>query len=310
VTGTVAPLGGGRKLRFGMRLPDCGHQCPLLIGLDRGYYRDEGVEPEIVVTERLAEGLLAGQLEVADLPSTEVVLLAAEAAAGPPLRLVAGWHARRDYFIAVRPEIGSVRDLAGKRVILGAAADAGVRRRLLSDAGWDLDAVEVETANPPGGSDVWMGQLMSGEAALAPIFLRHFAAAERAGIRLVVDVSRDWPSNSLAVTAAFLAAEPEVLTAFLRATLRAMRVWMDPANRDDCLGLCERRGLRVSHEARATYERGFLRPYARASLALREEEFADLVRSTGLLPEPPPFAAYADLGPLHAAQRALGVAEA
>jgi NitT/TauT family transport system substrate-binding protein len=291
------------ELAFGMRLPDCGHQAPVLIATDRGYYADEGLSVRVEVTERLGDGLLDGTLDLADLPSVEVLMGATTK--GVPLRLVSGWHGMRDYWIAVGPDVRSPGDLAGRKVILGAPADEPVRRHLLAEAGFDLTGVELEAVNPPGGSDVWVAQLLSGEVALAPIFLRHRGAVQGAGARLVLDVSKPWPSNSVAASTDYLRQNPNTVTRFLRATLRAMRIWTDLGNKDYVVDLWRRRGMSVSDAQLAGYEAGFVRPYGRADLSLRAEEFAELVRGGRLLPEPPPFDDYTDLRFLTAAIASL-----
>ena len=295
-------------LAFGMRLPDGGHQAPVLIATDRGFYAEEGLSVRTVVTEQLAAGLLDGTLDLADMPSAEVVVGAV--AKGSPLRLVSGWHGVRDYWIAVGPGVETPADLAGRKAILGAAADEPVRRHLLAEAGFDLAGVDLEAVNPPGGSDVWVAQLLSGEVGLAPIFLRHRAAVQDAGGRLVLDVSKQWPSNSVAASLSYLETNPNTVTRFLRATLRAMRIWMDAANKDYVVDLWKRNGMTVSEGQIANYEKGFLRPYGRVDLSLRAEEFDDLVAGGKLLPEPAPIDAYTDLRFLEAAQRSLGEAGA
>lgn len=291
------------SVSFGMRLPDRGHQAPIAIGTDRGFYAEEGLDVSVVVTEDLESQLLSGGLSLADMPSTQVLVNAGTR--GVPLRLVSGWHGVRDYWIAVGPGIDTPQDLSGRQVILGAPADQPVRLKLLADAGWDMSGVSFEATNPPGGSDVWVDQLVSGAVAMAPIFLRHREAVAAAGGRLVLDVSKNWPSNSVGASQAFLEANPNTVTRFLRATLRAMSIWMDPANQDYVLDLWQRNGLEVTDEHRVNYVPGFLRPYGRADLSLRESEFADLVGGSRLLPEMPPFDSYVDERFLRAAQRSL-----
>ncbi|WP_283133138.1 ABC transporter substrate-binding protein [Rhizohabitans arisaemae] len=275
-------------ITVGMRLPDPGHLAPLLIGTDRGFYAEEGLEVRTVVTEDLVPGILDGGLTFADMPSTALLGDAGKL----PIRLISGWHGRRDYWMAVAPGVSVPADLAGRRVILGAPSDQPVRLRLLAEAGFPLDGVDCEPVNPPGGSDVWIRQLLSGEAGMAPIFLRHRREILDAGCRLVLDVSKDWPSNSVGASTAFLAANPAVATGFLRATLRAMEIWMDPGNAPDVLEIWAKHGIRITPEQRDTYVEGFLRPYGRADLTLREDEFAELIAMAGL-PQVP-FSAYTD----------------
>lgn len=304
---TLSEIGPAEQgsVRFGMRLPDRGHQAPIAIGSDRGFYAEEGLDVSVVVTEDLEDQLLSGGLSLADMPSTQVLVNAGTR--GVPLRLVSGWHGVRDYWIAVGSGVEAPEDLAGRRVILGAPADQPVRLKLLADAGWDMSGISFEATNPPGGSDVWVAQLVSGEAAMAPIFLRHRQAVAAAGGRLVLDVSKDWPSNSVGASRSFLEANPNTVIRFLRATVRAMAIWMDPANEDYVLDLWRREGLEVTEEHRTNYVRGFLRPYGRADLSLRESEFTDLVTGSRLLPEMPPFDSYVDERFLRAALQSLGM---
>jgi ABC-type nitrate/sulfonate/bicarbonate transport system substrate-binding protein len=100
---------------------------PLEIASRKGFFRDEGLDVLTITmrTNIAVNALLTRNVEYAT-PSTSVIKAAT---AGLPVKLLAVLLGRPDYFLTVKKEVKSVKDLKGKRVAIGsfgAAADLAI----------------------------------------------------------------------------------------------------------------------------------------------------------------------------------------
>ena len=101
---------------------------PLEIASRKGFFRDGGLDVLTITmrTNIAVNALLTRNVDYAT-PSTSVVKAAT---AGLPVKLLAVLLGRPDYFLTVRKEIKTVKDLKGKRIAIGsigAAADLALR---------------------------------------------------------------------------------------------------------------------------------------------------------------------------------------
>ena len=101
---------------------------PLEIAARKGFFRDEGFEVLTITmrTNIAVNALLTRNVDYAT-PSTSAIKAAT---ANLPVKLIAVLLGRPDYFLTVKKEFRSVKDLKGKRVAIGsygAAADLALR---------------------------------------------------------------------------------------------------------------------------------------------------------------------------------------
>jgi ABC-type nitrate/sulfonate/bicarbonate transport system substrate-binding protein len=90
---------------------------PLEIAARKSFFRDEGIDA-LVITMRAniaVNALLTRNVDYAT-PSTSTIKAAT---AGLPVKTIAVLLGRPDYFLTVKKEIRSVRDLKGKRIAIG-----------------------------------------------------------------------------------------------------------------------------------------------------------------------------------------------
>ncbi len=295
-----------KRIVFGHRLPNLGSQAPIFVGIDKGYYREEGFdEIKVVTTEQVREGVTGGSLDygVAELGNTVEAIQQ-----NAPLVIISGWRNREPYYIAARREIASVRDLDGKPVLLGGTpGDPNVNLRLgfLREAGWDLSTVRPSYVVVPGGSDAWVRLFLEGRLVMTYFFARHRPSIEAAGHRVVVFKMMEWPNDLMITNEGFLARHPNTTVRFLRATLRAMQIWMDPANKEYVISLMQRNGFTVTPAGRQMYEEGDLGLYDK-DLALLPDGVARLLKHAGFQ-EPPKFERIANLFYVRKAWKVLGI---
>lgn len=295
-----------RRVTFGIRLPNLGSVAPIYIGTDKGFYRDEGFEEvKVITTEQVREGAVGGSLDfgVAELGVTVEAMQR-----NVPLVIIAAWRNYERFNIAVRREIASARDLDGKPVLLGGTpGDPNVNLRLqfLREVGWDLSTVRPNYAVVPGGSDTWVRLFLEGRLVMTYFFPRHKESIEQAGHRILVLKRLESPNDLIIVTEEFLAKNPNTATRFLRATLKAMAVYKDPANKGYVLSLMDRSGFRVTEVDRRTYEEGTIDQYD-ADMAVVPNAVFGLLKRLGFA-DAPKFERIANLFYLRKAWKSLGI---
>lgn len=239
------------SITIGYRLPNLNSRAPFLVALDRGYYADAGfTDVQLVQTEETAPGLVGNSLQIA---TAEALDTANSFAEGLPLQAVAGYQNYTANTIAVRPEIQTPQDLAGKDILLGGTPgtlDFDLRLKFLKEAGFDITGVPYNAVTVDGGSNAWVALFLDGKLFMTPVFTRQRQSVLDAGGRFVVD-RFDFGSDLLAVNSDWAKANPNTLTAFLAAHIRALQDIKDPANADYVFSLGERAGINITDGIRA-----------------------------------------------------------
>jgi len=311
---TEAPdIGAAEKadLTIGIRIPNVGSNAPLFVGIDQGFYADEGLTVEIIETESVREGLVGGSLDFALAESMDVV---DAASIGVPISIVAGYRNRQPFYVATHSSIGSPEDLAGKDILLGGtpgSLDYDLRAGVMAENGYDISGVDVNPVSVPGGSNAWVELLLEGELDMTVFFARHKPSIVDAGHNVVLDVFKEWPNDSIAAADDFVASNPNTTARFIRATLRAMEFWMDPSNQDAVQAMAPNYGFNPKDAEKdpAVYGEDLALYDVDMGLdpAAFDEALGKLV-DLGAFDSAPAFDTYTDLDALHAAQDALGIA--
>lgn len=300
----TGPIAAPEKtaLKIGMRLPNLDTNAPIEIAIDKGFYKEEGLSVERVEVQSIREGLVGGSLDFGAEASPDVV---AAATAGTGLKIVAGYRNREPFVVAVQPEIAKPQDLAGKPILLGAnpgTIEYDVRMQLLKEAGFDLTGVAVKPVNLPGGSNAWVEQFKQKKLALTVIFPRHKNLIQG---RLVLDVMKEWPNDSLTATQDFVAKNPNTTARFIRATLKAMKLYKDPAQQKYVQDMMKTKGFTVTPNELKPEVYAFGPQLYDEDMGLNAKGFEELL---AVLKMPPAaFDSFTDLTQLHRAQDALGV---
>jgi NitT/TauT family transport system substrate-binding protein len=314
-TGVAAApdLGAAEKadLTIGIRIPNVGSNAPLFVGIDQGFYADEGLTVEIIETESVREGLVGGSLDFALAESMDVV---DAASIGVPISIVAGYRNRQPFYVATHSSIGSPEDLAGKDILLGGtpgSLDYDLRAGVMAENGYDISGIDVNPVSVPGGSNAWVELLLEGELDMTVFFARHKPSIVDAGHNVVLDVFKEWPNDSIAAADDFVASNPNTTARFIRATLRAMEFWMDPSNQDAVQAMAPNYGFNPKDAEKdpAVYGEDLALYDVDMGLdpAAFDEALGKLV-DLGAFDSAPAFDTYTNLDALHAAQDALGIA--
>ena len=227
---------------------------PLEIAARKSFFRDEGVDA-LVITMRAniaVNALLTRNVDYAT-PSTSTIKAAT---AGLPVKTIAVLLGRPDYFLTVKKEIRSVRELKGKRIAIGsfgAAADLALRTVAKQDGlDPDRDLVRLQM----GGAAARYAALLAGAVDATILTLPYNLQADKAGYKDLL-----WFGERLELPLAGLATLDETIQknyrqvlGVVRAVFRAMA--FASANREETIQILMN-WLKLDREVAArSYELG------------------------------------------------------
>src|SRR5499425_2765147 len=206
-----------------------GEYVPHYTALEKGWYREEGLDVKIVrgqgsadTVKRIAAG--QGDVGIADIST----VIAARANTDAKVKAIALWYRRPPHGIFVRADspIKSSKELAGKKLAISPGNSHQILwpifEKLSGLAPSSVTWVTMDAASMPPA-------LINGQTDAVPFFVVHEARIRRVAkqsnqdIRVLVawaDLGLDLSSTSLIARDESITREPEPLKAFLRATLR------------------------------------------------------------------------------------------
>jgi NitT/TauT family transport system substrate-binding protein len=201
----------------------------LYIAQDRGFFRQEGLDAELVqVRGNIAmAALLAGETHAANNVGT---VLRAMERTDAPLKIVSMSLKRNLFWLVARPEIRSIGDLKGK--VLGTTTIGGSQHlaaaRVLRKGGLDPD--KDVTVMAAGDAPAQLQSLVSGAmqaAALSPPTV--ILARDKYKLRILGSAVEDVINlqNGLAVTEKLLREKRDVVKRIIRARARANRYFWE-----------------------------------------------------------------------------------
>jgi ABC-type nitrate/sulfonate/bicarbonate transport system substrate-binding protein len=296
------------KIRWGTFLGNLGSVAPIYIAIDKGFYEEEGLQVEVLVSDP-GPDLAAISGGSVDVGMSGHIRAVDGSQKGLNITMVGAWRPSEFVGICSAPGVDSVEDLGGVDVGLSeGVGDPKVDMRLdyLKAAGWDLSTVDYQNVEIAGGVDARMALVWEGRLGLSFCFGRHLERTVENGGQVIVAefIPPDaWLNNSVWASDAFIASSPNALTRFLRATVKGMQFWVDLENQDEILEIMAKNGFKVGDVERSAYKydpeqyAADMAPTASGSKAVFEaNQLVD-----------PGFDTYADFSFLHNAQQSLGL---
>lgn len=192
------------------------------LGIDKGFFKDEGLALEFINTQDAVSGLASGDIDIADWNTTGAIVAAGK---GVPLTIVSSMFRHvGPFYLVGAPEIASVAALRGKTV--GAAAfGTGLdvyARTILSKEGVPLDSVSF-VAN--GVNAAALATVENGSVSATIIHEPFASLAEANGKGKVLAAGYDYlPRFHTGVIVAnnqFIASSPQLVEKFLRAYFKS-----------------------------------------------------------------------------------------
>jgi len=192
------------------------------VARDRGFYKQEGLDVQLIQMPGgiAIQALVAGSLDF----STVVAGGLSAAIRGAPLLNIYNTFYRPMWWIYANPEIRDVAGLKGKKVAVSGLADSSyimlqeiLKKNGLQGGGRDVVTIVM------GDSPSRFNALLSGTIDATPVTLPYNFRAEEANFRELVSFIKEdlvLLAGGIAVQENFYNTEPEVVRAFLRATLK------------------------------------------------------------------------------------------
>ena len=196
---------------------------PYIIARDRGLFREEGLEPELIFIKaaQTVPAMLAGGIDFGTATGTAV----AAAVSGVDVRIVFALTDKPSFDLIAAPSITSVQQLRGKKLGItayGALAEILARQILIAHK---MPADQV-TFLPMGTSDVTYLALKAGTIDATMLQIPQNFLAEDEGFRKLAsgaDVYRA-VQGGLTTTKATISDRPDLVTKMIRATHRSLRL--------------------------------------------------------------------------------------
>jgi NitT/TauT family transport system substrate-binding protein len=193
----------------------------VLIAKEKGYYRDEGLEPEIIlVSSGVAnQALIGGSVEF----STQAGTALPAVLRGAAIRFLFFGYQRPAYSVYSKKQINEIRDLRGKKVgvsNIGSSSDF-LLRDLLKRHGIDVarDVVIVATGSNPTRYAALETGAVDATMLLPPFTFQ----ADQAGFRELASFIKEdliTLASAVGVREEQLKSDPILVEKFLRATLK------------------------------------------------------------------------------------------
>ncbi len=259
------------------------------IAKDRGYYREEGLDVELVAMASAVgtQALIGGNVKFSTLGGASLPPVLR----GAPLRFVFTTFSRPMFWLFAKPEIRSVADLKGKKVgisSLGSGPDS-ILRDLLKKHG--LEGGREVAILPVGSGTARFYALQAGSVDAAMLSIPAVFMAQDAGFReLVSFADQDIVElqGSILASNQLLEFEPALAEKFVRASLKGFLTFRD--NRAATIPILTR-FLRLKEDlVEKIYDRfrPGLTPDGTINEALQRKSIEHIVDRVGVK-EPPPL---------------------
>jgi ABC-type nitrate/sulfonate/bicarbonate transport system substrate-binding protein len=196
---------------------------PYIIARDRGFFREEGLEPELIFMKAIqtVQAMLAGGVDFGTATGTGV----SAAVNGADVRVILALTDRPSFDLVAAPSITSVQQLRGKKLgisAVGSLTEILARQILIANK---VPSEQV-TFLPLGTSDVTYAALKAGAIDATMVQIpQNFLALDEGFRKLAsgADVYRA-VQGGLTTTKVIINERPELVIKMIRATQRALRL--------------------------------------------------------------------------------------
>jgi len=196
---------------------------PFIIARDRGYFREEGLEPELIFMKaaQTIPAMLAGGIDFGTATGTAV----AAAVSGVDVRIVFALTDKPSFDLLTAPGIATLQQMRGKKLgitAFGALAEILARQIFLANK----IPPEQVTFLPLGTSDVLYIALKAGTIDATMLQIPQTFLAQDEGFRKLAAGADFYRAvqGGLTTTKATINERPELVTKMIRATQRSLRL--------------------------------------------------------------------------------------
>jgi NitT/TauT family transport system substrate-binding protein len=196
---------------------------PYYVARDRGFFREEGLEVEIVLVRSSlsVQALLGGSIDFATATGTAV----SAAVSGADVRVIFAMTDRPSFDLIAHPSIATIQQLRGRKIGYGGIGGLSetIVRQILTANKIPLDQVTFLALN---ASDLTYPSLKAGVIDAAMLQIPPTFLAQDEGYRKLA-AGADYyrvVQGGLTTTRALLSERPELAARMIRAALRAVRL--------------------------------------------------------------------------------------
>jgi ABC-type nitrate/sulfonate/bicarbonate transport system substrate-binding protein len=177
-----------RKIIIGVSNPDNVTFFPLYLAKDAGYFREQGLEPQMIVmnSDLAVKALVTGDVDYA----ASTASVAKAAALGFPVKIIVSFFNGTDFSLVSKPEIKTPADLKNKIVAVsrfGSAADFDAREALTH---MGLDPAKDVKIIPVGAGPNRLISLLTGKVDAAIINVAESIRAQEQGMRVLISTGK------------------------------------------------------------------------------------------------------------------------
>jgi NitT/TauT family transport system substrate-binding protein len=212
-----------KRLRIGSTTPSI-TTLPSEIAAKRGFFKDEGLDPEMITirsADIIIKALLSQQLDY----STSLPSLATAAVRGLPIKIVGVMIKKTSYVMVSHPSIRTIQDLKGKVIgtsSFGAASDYAIRVALQKSG---VDPKKDVTIIQVGGSAGRLAALQGGTIQATVLVAPFNVQAEKMGYRSLLWLGKviDMPQGGLGTYDKKLQENPDEVVRVMKAISRGIQ---------------------------------------------------------------------------------------
>ena len=299
-----------KKVRIGVSETHVGY-LPLQVAYHKGFYKDEGIELEIVLipTNVINTAALTGQIDI----NGAVTGTVGSAVQGSPMKLLIVTVGKPLLFLVSRKEIKDPRDLKGKKI--AGSSPGGTATVLAKEAlkHYGLDPERDAAVLPMGGStSSRFAALETGvvDATILPVPAVIFARDKGYNELAFLGDIAQFPQNGFGATEKKIRENPDEVYKMVRASLRGLLFLADTKNRDEVVQIIIKQH-KVNDRKLADQMLDYSKRVITKEAQVTPEEvqfLIDLMRANAKVVRPVTVEQVVDFSFLEKARRELGLA--
>ena len=298
-----------KKVRIGVSETHVGY-LPLQVAFHKGYYKDEGVDLEIVLmpTNVINTAALTGQIDI----NGAVTGTVGAAVQGSPMKLLIVTVGKPLLFLVSRKEIKNPRELRGKKI--AGSSPAGTATVLAKQAlsHYGIDPEKDAAVLPMGGSTASRFAAMESgvvDATMLPVPAVIFAKAKGYNELAFMGDIAQFPQNGFGATEKKIRENPEEIYGMVRASLRGLVFMSESKNREEVVQIVMKqhkvKDRKLAEQMLAYSQRVVTRE---AQVSNEEVQYLiDLMRATAKVTRPVTVEQVVDFSFLEKARKDLGL---
>jgi ABC-type nitrate/sulfonate/bicarbonate transport system substrate-binding protein len=306
----VAAQSNLKKVRLGVAATSVGF-LPIYTAYHRGFYRDEGIDLEIILMSLAAanNAFFKGEIDY----SAGLTGLALAAVRNYPAKILIFTVAKPLQSFMSRKDIKDPRDLKGKKVAGSSPGGSATILAYQALRHFGLEPGKDVQVLPMGGSGAGrLAVLEQGVVDASLLSVPENIIALNKGYNELIFLGDivNFPQNGFGTSVTRIQQQPEEVYKMVRATLRGLMFIMDDANRDQARDIMMKQ-WRVSDTKLASEMLGYLKRGLAKDAVISPDAvqyFLDLTRETSNVSQPISAAQVVDFSFLDRARKELRVA--